>query len=221
MLTLLVPAAFVALFLITFALVCFLNPYEIEEREQDVRDSGGNLVKMKVPTKVWSPLGACVDMVGIVLIPILAICIFLLITRSDNLVQTRLGLWKLCTLGSVKNPDGAHAVLDAPDALKVTADAADFTIPEGVDPLWVIVTVSTGKDVDSLLVPLSSVKEGKVNFKHAKITTAEKVKVMYGTATGPSAEAEWINPTTVKPDPAKPAARMPEAPAECETDPAI
>jgi hypothetical protein len=148
---------------------------------------------VKVSKTKVSGLGTAMEIGGLILLPLLAVCIFVLVVDSDHLVQTRMGLWSMCGVG---NPDGAHAVLDAPDELTVTSGSnqVTFTIPKGVDPLWIIVTVKREMDVDSLLVPLDANDDGKVTFTHAKIKESDSVKVMYGTAIGPSAEAEWKKP---------------------------
>jgi hypothetical protein len=189
----LVPAVFAVLFLLAFAAVAFFNPTQVVEEEIDARDTGGNLVKVKVSKTKVSGLGTAMEIGGLILLPLLAVCIFVLVVDSDHLVQTRMGLWSMCGVG---NPDGAHAVLDAPDELTVTSGSnqVTFTIPKGVDPLWIIVTVKREMDVDSLLVPLDANDDGKVTFTHAKIKESDSVKVMYGTAIGPSAEAEWKKP---------------------------
>ncbi len=194
----LIPAVFVALFLAAFAAVAFFNPTRVVEEEVDARDaSNNNLVKVKVSKTKVSALGTTMEMGGLILLPLFAVCIFVLVVDSDHLVQTRLGLWNMLGVG---NPDGVHAVLDAPDELNVTSasNQVTFTIPKGVDPLWIIVTVKREMDVDSLLVPLDANDDGKVTFTHAKIKEAESIKVMYGTAIGPSAEAEWKKPETTE-----------------------
>lgn len=193
---LLVIAVVVFLLLVCAIVVAVTEPMVIRKRKVMVTPPGGGApVEEEIPETKWSFWGGVTEVTLIPMIGLLSIAIFLLVVPSDMMVQSRLGLWNMLL---VDNPDSAHSVYDPPQALVVTDGQATFEIPQGIQPLWIVVTL--GVD-DSYSVPLDCVKTSKddttkqtirtVTYKNKLISAKKPLKAMYGIATGPSGETVW------------------------------
>lgn len=184
-----------ALLMLALALlIAMTDPQTTVEDEVEV-DVNGTMHKKKIQKKTWSLGGTAIEVLGIPALVIMGILLFLLVVPSDMMVQTRLALWNRI---GVNNPDNAHSVYDPPEAMVVTDGQVTFQIPQGIHPLWIVVTLD--KD-DSNSVPLDCVTTSydaatkqeisTVTYRNKAISPKKPLKAMYGIATGPSGETAW------------------------------
>ncbi len=192
------PAIIALIILFCFGVVMLTNPRSIEYEEVDVVDpAGGAPIRRSFPREVWHPWGTFGELCLLPVIMILSMTLCLLVMSSENLISSRQAMWSLV---GVANPDGAHAVLDAPgdlDVVKSTSPGmgtATFSIPKGIRPLWVIVNVKKGTESDSIVLPQALVQAGAITFDHKKLADPDTVEVQFGTVTGPSGAALWAKP---------------------------
>lgn len=194
--SILIVLAVTALFVSCVLIVSLASPWTLKDEEREVKDTAGNLVKVKIPTQRFSKSGSAMDAVFSILALIFAGILLLLVTPSSALIDTRQDLWGFFGHTS---PDGAQSVFDGPrsfDASQAsTSGTVTFKIPRGITPLWIVVTYQKDAEKpDSLIVPLEDVHNGTVSFQDDALKTADSIRAMYGTATGPSAEASWTKP---------------------------